>query len=332
MASSKGKPANYGRRFFWLAFAMVLVTGLYSAGWYYAADYLTTEVNTRVANINRDGRRASCENAEARGYPFRIGVFCRSVMFEDARGGVGFRAREFRSAAQIYAPRHVIGELDGPATLQAPGLSALDLSWDSLRASVRLSMPLPERVSLEGTGLTVRLDEPGDISPLLGTAGRFELHMRPTGDDLDVAARFSDLRLDTELTGIDALAPLDGVVDATVEDGLSLLRDSRNGLRGRSGTIRSASISLNGQDAGVGISGPVSVDADGLVDATLQVTITNPRALGEVLVEIMPESRSEIDMAVSGLSALGNAPALPLRISKGEMRLGFFSLGSIPPL
>lgn len=176
MASSGDRRPNYGRRFFWFVVAIVATASLYSAGWFYAADRLVERVEADVAALNRDGRRASCENAAVRGYPFRIGVFCRSVMFEDARGGFAFRARQFRSAAQVYQPMRIIGELDGPATLEAPGLNALDLDWSSLRASVRLASPRPERVSVEGRGLTVRLDEPGDVSPLLARAETAELH------------------------------------------------------------------------------------------------------------------------------------------------------------
>lgn len=330
MASSDERRPNYGRRFFWFAFAILLAGGLYSAGWFYAADRLVSQVNVSVAAINRDGRRASCENAEARGYPFRIGVFCRSVMFEDARGGVGFRARQFRSAAQVYAPHRIVGEIDGPATLEAPGLNALDLDWAALRASVRLASPLPERVSLEGNGLTVRLDEPGDVSPLLGQAETFELHMRPVGDDLDLAARFSGLLLDAGLLGTDAVPALDGLVDLSLAGG-ALPGDGGGSLRGRSGVIRTVTLSA-GDGAGVTVAGPVSIDAAGLIDAELDITLRDPRALARILGELMPDSRREIELGLSGLAAMGNTPTLPLRISGGTMRLGFISLGSIPPL
>jgi len=330
MASSIHRKPSYARRFVWLATAIVAVIGLYSAGWHFAADRLIDEVNAGVANLNRDGRRASCESAEARGYPFRIGVFCRSVLIEDARGGFSIRARQFRSAAQVYNPFHVIGELDGPATLEVPGLNALDLGWSSLRASVRLAQPLPERVSIEALNLDVRLDEPGDVSPPLGGADQLELHLRPAGTDLDLAARFAGLRLAPEAIDGVSLPPLNGLVDLSVEDGASGGMPAR-GLRGRSGTIRSATVSLD-ETTGVTVFGPASVDQDGLVDADLRVTFRNPAAIGAILTELLPEMRREIDLSVAGLSAMGDEPSLPLRIVKGEMRLGFLSLGSIPPL
>ncbi|MBX9453777.1 MAG: DUF2125 domain-containing protein [Mesorhizobium sp.] len=330
MASSGAGRPNYSRRFFWFALAIVLAVVLYSFGWHYASGRLVDEVNATVAGVNRDGRRASCENAEARGYPFRIGVFCRSVMFEDGRNGIGFRARQFRSAAQIYAPKHIIGELDGPATLQVPGLNALDLTWSSLQASVRLASPLPERMSMESRDLVVRLDEPGDLSPLLGQAESFQLHMRPAGADLDLAARFSSLLLDAELVGATTLPPLDGLVDLSLAGWAEPIEDRRS-LRGRSGTIRNITLSTP-EGAGVTITGPVAIDEAGLVDAELSVTVREPQALASILAELMPESRSEIELAMTGLSAMGDTPTLPLRIDGGEVRLGFLSLGSIPPL
>lgn len=313
----------------WLAVAVVAVIGLYSAGWHVAAKRLEQEVRTAIDALNRDGRRASCESAQARGYPFRIGIFCRSVLFEDAARGMGLKARAFRSAAQVYNPFHVIGELDGKATLQVPGLNALDLDWTSLRASARLAQPLPERVSLEATALDVRPDEPGDAAPRFASAQRLELHFRPAGADVDLAARFAGLRIAPEFFDDAVMPALQGLVDVQVVDGAA--RPDLSDPRGRSATIRTASVSVD-EETGVTVTGPVSVGDDGLVDAQLQVTLRNPARIGELLAALMPERRQEIELSVSGLSAMGETPTLPLRIVRGEVSLGFLSLGSIPPL
>lgn len=333
MASSADKKTNYSRRFFWFAVAIVLTVVGYTFGWNYLGDRLVEQVNANVATINRDGRRASCENAEAKGYPFRIGVFCRSVMFVDARAGVSFRARQFRSAAQVYSPQHVVGELDGPASLEIPGLNALDLNWTSMRSSVRLTTDLPERVSLETQDLVVRRDEAnGESLPLLAGAKVFEFHMRPAGADLDLASRFTDLQIGEQPDGATIpIPPLDGVVDVSIADGVRLAASSLASLRGTSGTIRTISLNLDEQ-TGATVTGPVSIDEDGLVDADLEVTLRNPQAIGRVLADLIPDARREIGMGFSAMSAMGSAPTLPLRISKGEISLGFLSLGSIPPL
>ena len=331
MTSSGDPQRSYSRRFAWLAAAIVVVIGLYAIAWHYAADRVAGAVETGVDTVNSDGRRASCENIEVRGFPFRMGVFCQSVMYEDARGGVAFRAREFRSAAQVYAPRHVIGELDGPATLAFPGMVALELDWSSLRASARIARPLPQRVSVEATDFAVRIDEPGDVSPLLWQAGLFELHGRPVEDDLDIAVRFDNLVIAPEAADTEGLPPLRGVIDFQLDDGTSLTLVGQ-GIRGQSGTLRNASVHVNDGEAGITASGPISVDALGLVDANLRVSFTEPAAVARILTGVFPEFAQEITLAGRAVSAMGGNASLPLRIVDGEISLGIFSVGSIPPL
>src|SRR5690606_12659093 len=224
----------------------------YTAGWHYFAGRLTGQVEAAVAEANRDGRRASCENVEARGYPFRIGIFCRTVMFEDAQAGVRFRAKEFRSAAQVYRPNLVVGELDGPAMLEAPGIPSLDLRWEGMRASVRLQSTGAERVSVEGRNVEVRLDEPGDVSPLLGQAATAELHTRPAPEGYDVALRFGELKLDPSLVETDKLPPLAGLADLQVKRWASGGRES-------SLEIRNVTETIDEDGSGASISGPFSI-------------------------------------------------------------------------
>jgi len=330
MTSSRQSRTKYGRRFFWFALAIVVAIGAYTGGWFYAARLLEDEVMRAVAGLNGNGRRANCEEPQARGYPFRIGLFCRSVLYEDAREGVSFQARALRSAAQVYQPWRVVGELDGPARLEAPGLNALALDWAGLRASVRLAEPLPERVSVEGQDVRASLDEQGDEMRLLARAGSVEAHLRPAGDDLDLAVRFGDLKPDAALTRGVALPPLSGLLDASLTGG-ALPGGLEGDLRGRSGTIRNLTLSAEG-GAGVTVSGPVSVDEAGLLDAELQIIVREPMALAKILGDLAPQARQEIELSLSSIAAMGGNPGMPLRVVKGQASLGFIPLGTIPPL
>lgn len=330
MTSSSQSPVNYGRRFFWFAVAILAGIGLYSAGWFYAASLIEEKAGSAIASLNGNGRRANCEEPQARGYPFRIGLFCRSVMFEDARKGVSFQARELRSAAQVYQPWRVIAELDGPARLEAPGLNALALDWASLLASARLATPLPERLSVEGRDVRISLDEQSEALALLAEAENVEAHLRPMGEDLDLAVRFGGVKPSAAVTEGVALPPLSGLVDATLTGGA--LPGALDGtLRGRSGTIRSLTVSV-GDGAGVTVSGPVAVDEAGLVDAEFQITVREPMALAKILGDLAPHARREIELAASSIEAMGGNTGMPLRIVKGEASLGFITLGSVPPL
>lgn len=332
MTSSRQSRTNYGRRFRWMLVAIALGAGLYSAGWFYAAQRVTDEVKATIATLNGNGRRASCEEVETRGYPFRLGIFCRSVLFEDAARGVSFRAGPLRSAAQIYQPWRVIGELDGPARLEAPGLNALTLDWSALRGSARLASQLPERVSLEVSDLAIQLDEQGASARPLAQFDSAELHLRPAGNNFDIAVRFSELVLDSSL--VSSMPPLSGLVDFSLTDGA--LPGRLNGdLRGQSGVIRTLTVSaLDG--AGLTLSGPVAIDDTGLIDAQLSITMREPMALARILGDLVPDRRREIELALSALAGTSgttdaSGSSLPLRIAQGRVSLGFIPLGTIPP-
>jgi len=87
-----------------------------------------------------------------------------------------------------------------------------------------------------------------------------------------------------------------------------------------------------GDGGTLSLSGPVSVDEAGLLNGKLQIAVTNPAAVGAYLETMMPEQRNEIRSVMSGITMLGDNPALPLTISRGKARIAFITLGQIPPL
>lgn len=321
MASSRTRP-NYARRFFWLAVLIVLAIAAYSAGWYYLAQQIDARAASAIAAINRGGAEAVCANRSVRGYPFRIGLYCDDVTFTNAAEGTAFSAGEFRSAGQIYDPRFLIGELDGPARLETEPLPPLDLGWEIMRASVRLASPLPERVSLEGREVTAATPD----APVL-TLENIEAHMRPSGTDLDLAWSFQGLQFEPALTQGRALPPFAGDADIALEDGASLAVSSERSLRGQSGTIRN--MRLIAGDASISLSGPFAVDGDGLVDAELELSVENPQELSALLGDALPEFADQIETA---FTALGAMPALPVTISRSRVSVAFLDVGEIPPL
>lgn len=308
----------------WLAAFIVVLFGGYGAAWFYAAGRLEAEVEAALAAA--DGNPVACANPTARGFPFRIGLYCDAVGFDDGKE-VSASAGALRTAAQVYNPFHVVGELDGPATLAIAGAPPLKLDWENLQASVRLASPLPERVSLAGTGLTAETAAPRARLQ----AASFEAHLRPNGKDLDIAGRAGGLLLDPALTEGRKVPPLSGEIDATLADGVSLLLSGADSLRGRSATIRTLSVST-GPGTGIGLAGTISADRQGLVDAALTLTLRNPNGLAALAAELFPEAKDRIGNAMLGFAALGDSPSMPLRIVKGRATLGFVPLGDIPPV
>lgn len=326
MPSTAQKPPSSNRRFLWLAAFIVLLFGGYSAGWFYLADRLETQAQAAFASLNKDGASAQCADAQARGFPFRLGIFCNSVAFEDTAQGISVTTGSFRSAGQIYDPRHLVAELDGPARLDLPQTGPLALQWENLRASIRLATPLPERLSLESRNVTVATSD----GQALASAETFESHMRPDGADLDLAARFEGLTLDPAILAGNSLPPLTGEADLKVDNGVSLVGRHVTSLRGQSGTIRNMALST-GETSAIIVSGPYAIDQDGLLDAQIKLTVRDPQGLAAALSTALPELRREIQQVSAGLSLLGDAPTVPVKISKGRASMGFIKLGNIPP-
>ncbi len=319
------------RRFFWLGMAIVAAIALYTAGWFYVADRVADEVRAALAAFSRSGgNRAVCEAPTVRGYPFRIGVFCEATYFERTSAGLSISTGAFRSAAQVYAPRRAVAEADSPARLLLPGLVPLDLTWGGLRASARLSWPLPERLSVEATRVVAVADMPNVVGPLAFTAESAELHMRPADTDLDVAFRFRAFETGRLLLPHGTLPPLTGLVDLSLADGVAMLRDGVRDLRGSAVEVRRVEISTP-EGARLTAAGTVAVDENGLLNADLRVGTTDAGALADIVSAAFPEAGG-IASAIAALSALGANPQLPLVIEKGQARLGFIDLGTIPPL
>ena len=324
------EPKTYSRRrFLWLALFIVLLFGGYSAGWFWFAGRAEQEVRQRIAKLNQNGVAADCVNPTVQGFPFRIGLFCDRVEYENSNMRISASAGSLRTAAQVYQPMRTVLELDGPLTVTAPDLPPLQFNWDLLHASARIANPLPERLSLETRKLTGEASFSDRSAVPLFTAEETQMHLRPNGQDIDVAGTFTGLVIDQQALHGRKLPPLDGSADASLKNGVSLVKGGARRLRGQSGTIRSLTLTTGGT-TGAALSGPWSIDADGLLDANLKVTIQNPRELSRILSEAMPEQRKQIETALSGLAMLGDAPTLPLRVVKGRATLGFIPLGMVP--
>lgn len=327
MTSSEAKAPNYARRIILLGIFAAMLFGGYSVFWFYFADRVEAGAKDAIAEMNHSGVTAECTNAKARGFPFRMGLYCDHVAFADASNGIGLTAGEFRSAGQIYDLSRFVAELDGPARLDLLDGRSFDLVWEALRASVRLAEPLPQRLSVEAKQVDASLVS----GPKVAHIGAFEAHMRPNGADVDLAANVQNLDLAEELAEGRKLPTVSSDADLTVTNGVETLARADSSLRGQAGTIRSFTLTT-GSDTGLTLSGPFSISDDGLVSADLKVTVRDPKGLSTVLADAFPEARDQITGGFAGLIALGDAPSLPLKIDKGRAMLGFIPLGKLPRL
>jgi hypothetical protein len=263
------------------------------------------------------------------GYPLRFNVTCDDVAYQDDGRAIAATSGGIDAMASLFTPLWPTLDLDGPLRATAPGIVPLWIDWDRLQATAALSWPLPSRVTLTAEGLSGQTD-PEDSEPMqLFSTGGAEARFSPDGQDLLYSGWFSDLEIDAEAIGGRAVPPLDASAKARLKNGIALLAGGAKSLRGQSADI--ASMELSSGEAGISLSGPISVDADGLVDAALQIKLRNPKAVGAILAAAIPEKKSQIEQGFSALAMLGNS-AMPLTVVKGRASLGFIPLGRIGPI
>ena len=328
-------PSNpSGRRFYWLAGAIVAAIAVYSAIWFYLAGQLESRSRDLLNNLGNRDIVAECQDLEVRGYPFRLGLFCSGVSANDAASATVISTGGFRSAAQIYKPNHIVSELDGPVAVKSgPGIMA-DLDWSLLRASTVFNLSGLSRASMESKDATAALTV--DDRPVQVNADASELHTRQNNADLDTVLRLFAAQVTVpELA--DPLPKMDLQADVTLADRAWLL----SGQRALRDPLRDLSASLNNFNAdmanGAGLSadGPFSVDASGNLSGKFNVEIRGLAAWQELIATLLPD-RSEQMESVSGiLSTMGGGQdtiSLPVNITEGTVRVGIIPVGKIPPL
>lgn len=327
-SKSQGKA---GRRIAWLGVAIVVACVAYTAGWYWIAGRIDAEAARQISSEQNAGTDIACADRSIGGYPFRIEMRCSSLMVARPAEKLSVKAGAFRSAAQVYQPDKVIAEVDGPATVDAPGMPPIRLAWDLAHASAQLGEPLPSRASTEIQALAA------DIGDTLNAvrAQQAELHMRRVEGDLDLAGTVRKLALDPAIAEGRAL-PIFGLdLNMRIDDGVALVAGGQQSLRGVSGEFRHATVRLDSNE-GIEVKGPFSVGEDGLVDADWKLTVVDAAGLAEAFKPAFPEYASQIAMlAASQPASNGGGPpqfTLPVTVRNGEARLAFISLGRIPAL
>lgn len=329
MPSSDSAERGHRRWAVWLAIIIALLSLAYAAAWFYFADRLEGGFSAAIADMNREGVRVECTEFSSSGFPLHVGVVCHDVTYARPNDGMAVAASALRYALPLLRPGHVDSEVYGPAHVSFPPLPPLAIGWEALRAELRRGIPLPENVSITVRALAAH-GARHTATPLLSVAAA-ELEARPAKQNLDVAARLEKLVLDPLLPGGGKLPPLDGEAEVAIENGVSLALDPPRSLRGQSAMIHKLSLSAGGE-AQITLSGRVSVDDAGFVNANLAVSVRNPRAVARDLSEAFPKARETIESASAAVAALGDEPTLQIRIVDGEAYMGFVPLGKIPPL
>lgn len=318
------------RRVLWLVLVVLVVCGLYSAGWFYFAERLRAQVGATIAAINAEGANADCANLRVSGYPLRFAVSCDNTAYEDPATNVVASTGRIDAVAKIYRPLSPVADIVGPLRISAPSMTPLWLDWDAMRAKGDLSWSA-SGMSLQGEGVSGQTDPQDNTDPVqLFSAGNADAKLQPVGQDVETVFNFTELQIDPEALGGRVVPPLAGNGFATLKNGVTLLAAQSRSLRGQS--LEIGLLDLSSGTAHISVSGPIAVDADGLIDADLTIKLQDPNAAATILATAIPEEQKKIQQGFGALAMLGSEPVLPLKIVKGKASLGFIRLGQIKPL
>lgn len=331
MTSSDERQPKSRRGLFWLVAFIVVLFAIYSGGWFYLAGRVRSEADKVVATLNKNGVEAGCANLQVSGYPLSFTVSCDNLAYEDDARNIAASAGSFNAAAQIVQPLSPVANLRGPLRTSVPGMTPLWIDWDNLQANAKLWYPLPQRISLQADGLSGQTDPADDTDPVeLFSAGKAAGQLQPNGGDLDYLGSFGDLEIDPDAIGGRVLPALDASGDVSLKNGVALIGTQVKSLRGQSIQIRN--LDLSSGTARVTVSGPLSIDTEGLIDADLMIRIKDPKAVATILAGAIPEQKNAIQQGFAALAMLGSEPSMPLKVVKGKASLGFIPLGKIKPV
>lgn len=318
---------------------MGVIFALWFGGWFAFAHYVDGKLGEGIKQAEADGLKIGCENRDVIGFPFRIGVECDQTFITTKRDAFRLEAGALKTAAQLYAPGKMVAELSSPFRTWA-GTEQVVGNWENLRlfananfsGGFELVSLTSKALDLTAAGNTIKFAEGG-------------VHLRPTPSQISNL----DLALNTRgLSGTFAAAPnlppLDMVVDAQLTDGYQQLILGRKPFRqmlreGLEAQIRSAVFTMEG-DGQFAVAGPLSVHEDGTLSGKLRLGIANPDAVKTWVSQINPQLASVVGNLAQAVNGMGAAtkfgtqdiPSIEVTITRGEAKLGFITLGKIPPI
>lgn len=330
----------------WRLFAPTVLLVLAAIGWsifwFWAAARAGEAVDVWLAREAKLGRVYGCGERETTGYPFRIEVECRQVGVRlAAEGGeIVATAPRFVALAQVYDPKRLIGELEGPVSATLPDGRRADLSFADARASAKVEGRTLERASLAMTSprLVVGADE-------IGTAAALQAHLRRAPDQADGTYDLA-VTLDTSVSPFFELLPVGaGPVLAELQLRASGLEDLRPGslderlrrFAEAGGRARVDLLKISRGDVAAEARGEAELDGQGRANGKFDVTA---RGIDELVRTFAGDGDGGLSSLMgAGAKLLGKPAELDgrpattyrVKLDKGRVLLGPFRLTRLPP-
>ena len=333
-------PKRTNRKFVYLATAVAVVIGGWSAAWYTARGYLDAEISKVMELAAQNGAELACFERELGGFPFRFELRCKDFVLRDPFGGF-LSVATLRAVALVYNPMHVIVEADSPMAAFRSGDSPIqEATWGSFRASVRFTTQgLTKLDAVIETPRFFSSDNPAQGEVAMATA---ELHLRPAPDqpaNLDIAFSFTGLK-----TGDPAHPGTDGALVGTVSGAAPLLTGTIPlDLFAATDGVPAISLSqlrLASGEASLSTSGTLKLPSDGYLTGEFPIVAIQPDKAGQVIAPLFPPATPFPEALQGALVSFGKKtehggkPAIDatLTLSGGTARIGMLPVAQMQSL
>lgn len=321
---------------------LVLVAVGWSAFWFYAAHEAGRQIDRFIVQQARAGTQITCANRSIGGYPFRLELRCgaSSIAAERPDNPFSVSAAGLAAVVQLPNPNLLIFELASPLTVKAPDGTTITAAFKAFRSSVSAEDGAFRRTSVqvEQPALTATAADGTEVAAVEGQLLDVFVRKAESGAPgaYDLLAKLTDAKsplsqkamggdtatveLQMEATGIDAFA--EGVTP-----------DSLRAFSEAGGTLHLVLLRGMQGDVVAEARGDATLDAEGLPNGALDVTVVNTgklvQALGEKGVTGLYSA-----LALGQSAKLDGKPAqrYALRLDAGRLSVGSVSLARFPSL
>jgi hypothetical protein len=314
----------------------VVVIALYAGGWFYAATLVRTNVLRALGQKSSAGVSAECADMSLGGFPFRIGLGCTKVSIDDHRNGVSASFSNLNASASVYAPGTIVWTVQSPAEIRTAQGQTISAEWTRLLSELQTRGKGIEQGSTVIEGLKA-----GIVSSLAGqrvdlSAARTEIHARQNGADLEATIGIENANAVIK-DFPQPLPTLSASADMTLTGGAAILAGGETGesLHGTSGILNHIVADI-GDGRTMKLSGPFSIDDQGLISGQFKLEIDQLGPWRDSLKLAVPAASRTIDFAgklLKGLASGGDSVTVNLTADHGAVSLsGFIPIGRIPPM
>lgn len=323
---------------FWLygptALLFLFAVG-WSVGWFVMRGKAEAMIDAQLAREAASGRNWSCLDRTIKGFPFRFEMNCAALSFRNSL--VNASLGPTKIITQIYDPRHVILEADGPLQFTDGKVTASG-TWKSFEASVAgIGSGGFERLSLVTKQSSFTVSGLPEIAQTGFSADETGLHIRPTpgvgaGEDsfdIAVSANRAVVPLLNVWMGDDE--PLQVESQATLSRALALralvLPEALENWRSQGGMLRIAKLDTRKGLRLLNLKGDVSLDEMHRVEATIEVAQAN---YSDLLAQLTSSGeRRALQPLPPEAAGTPVSPLPPIELSDGKVKVAMFTVPKV---